>query len=107
MRRTIIYLQNLVLRYYTYLYKDFVYLKASEVGMTLIEFDPQGDIFKIINDFKNRLKLQEYIDDATKDMMIEIFYEFDGNYSTKRSFYQIFGGVNFLLFRFLNLILRK
>ena len=46
MRRTIIYLQNLVLRYYTYLYKDFVYLKASEVGMTLIEFDPQGDIFK-------------------------------------------------------------
>ena len=63
------------------------------MGMTVMDREGQNEIYNIINDIKQRIKLQESIDEDKKDKLIELFYEFDGNYSTKRSFYHCIGGV--------------
>jgi hypothetical protein len=74
-------------------FEDFVYMKASEIGMTLLEASKQKEIYNIVSEIKSRFKDEKNIEEETKDKLIELFYEFDGNYSTKRSFHQIFGGV--------------
>lgn len=68
-------------------------MKASEIGMTLMEASKQKEIYTIVNEVKTRLKNGKDIDEDVKDKLIELFYEYDGNYSTKRSFHQIFCGV--------------
>jgi len=73
--------------------KDFIYLKVSEIGMTILDSNRQREIYNIVNVVKQRLKEEQVIEEETKEKLIELFYEFDGNYSTKRSFHQIIGWV--------------
>lgn len=78
---------------YIIIRKDFIYLKVSEIGMTILDSNRQREIYNIVNVVKQRLKEELFIEDETQEKLIELFYEFDGNYSTKRSSHQIIGWV--------------